>query len=420
MYNTNIKLSILALLISITWFVVSFILSKDLIGGAFHDYKYHEKYFFDFSNNFLNTFINYGKSDEVRNSPVFYVLFSQILKIVINTENLKYFNLVVILPIIYFFSRCLDLKFNKIDKNIKLFFISCIFLSPTISSLINYPYPLIWALSLFLISLYFFLKFEKFIEHKILNALLCIFSLSIASYFTPNFSVFIIFFFYHFYSEFKFTKKLIFLIIFSILLSLPAIIFLIWKDFYMFKNNVFELSVFEKINFSNKIVIISSFLIFFFIPFIQNLKIYSKNIKEKIKSKNFIILISIILLCILSFNYKSGAGGGFFYKFSIIIFKNYTLLFLVFIFSILYFYFNNLLNFNNILIFVILILYNLQYSIYYKYFDPLLFFIFLFIIKIDVKNFNNLNSISKNCFLFYAIFLLMNIFKDNFIKILSI
>ena len=81
----------------------------------------------------------------------------------------------------------------------------------------------------------------------------------------------------------------------------------------MFKNNVFELSVFEKINFSNKIVIISSFLIFFFIPFIQKIKIYSKKIKEKIKSKNFIILISIILLCILSFNYKSGAGGGFFF-----------------------------------------------------------------------------------------------------------
>ena len=189
-------------------------------------------------------------------------------------------------------------------------------------------------------------------------------------------------------------------------MSLPAIIFLIWKDFYMFKNNVFELSVFEKINFSNKIVIISSFLIFFFIPFIQNLKIYSKKIKEKIKSKNFIILISIIILCILTFNYKSGAGGGFFYKFSIIIFKNYTLLFLVFIFSILYFYFNNLLNFNNILIFVILILYNLQYSIYYKYFDPLLFFVFLFIIKIDIKNFNNLNRISKNCFYFMQFFYL--------------
>ena len=48
MYNTKIKLSILALLISITWFVISFILSKDLIGGAFHDYKYHEKYFLIF------------------------------------------------------------------------------------------------------------------------------------------------------------------------------------------------------------------------------------------------------------------------------------------------------------------------------------------------------------------------------------
>ena len=43
MHNTKIKLSILALLISISWFVISFILNKDLIGGAFHDFKYHLK-----------------------------------------------------------------------------------------------------------------------------------------------------------------------------------------------------------------------------------------------------------------------------------------------------------------------------------------------------------------------------------------
>ena len=115
---------------------------------------------------------------------------------------------------------------------------------------------------------------------------------------------------------------------------------------------------------------------FFLFLLFKILKFIQKILKKKLKVKNFIILISIIFLCILSFNYKSGAGGGFFYKFSIILFKNYTLLFLVFIFSILYFYFNNLLNFNNILIFIILILYNLQYSIYYKYFDPLFFLFF--------------------------------------------
>jgi hypothetical protein len=208
--------------------------------------------------------------------------------------------------------------------------------------------------------------------------------------------------------------------IFSLLLSIPAIVFLIWKDFYMFKNNVTEVSIYEKINLSNKIVIITSFVMFFFIPFIQKLNFYSDNIKKKINNKYFFILISIVFLCILSFDYKSGAGGGLFYKLSIILFKNYSLIFLVFIFSVLYFYFSSLLNINNILIFSILVLYNLQYSIYYKYFDPLLFFIFLFLTKLDINSSDKYDKISKNCFLFYILFLLMNIFKNYFFKILAI
>ena len=81
MHNTKIKLSILALLISISWFIISFILNKDLIGGAFHDYKYHEKYFIDFSNDFLNTIERYGENNEVRNSPLFlFTIFTYIRK----------------------------------------------------------------------------------------------------------------------------------------------------------------------------------------------------------------------------------------------------------------------------------------------------------------------------------------------------
>ena len=420
MNSIKIKLSILALLVSISWFIFSFIFDKDLIGGAFHDFKYHEKYFFNFSNSFLNTIHEYGEKNEVRNSPIFYMLFSQLFKIGFSIENLKYFNLVIIFPIVYFFNKCLDLKLSKLDKKSRLFLISCIFLSPTIASLINYPYPLIWALCFFLMSIYFFLKFETLEEEKLLNASLCVFNLSIASYFTPNFAVFIILFFYNFYLKFKFSKKLIFLIIFSFVLSMPAIVFLVWKDFYMFKNNVFEVSIFEKINLSNKIVIISSFVIFFFIPFFQKLNFDTSNIKKKIRDKNFLILILFILSSILFFDYKSGAGGGFFYKLSIIIFKNYSLIFFIFIFSMLFFYFSNFLNRNNVLIFIILILYNLQYSIYYKYFDPLLFFIFLFLIKFKINELKNFNKICRNCFLFYTIFLLMNIFKNNFLKILAV
>ena len=105
----------------------------------------------------------------------------------------------------------------------------------------------------------FFLKFKKVNELKRSNCLLCILNLSIASYFTPNFAVFIIFYFYHFFLNLKNSKELLLLIVFSFILSIPAIAFLIWKDFYMFKNNVFNVSIYEKINLSNKIVIITSF-----------------------------------------------------------------------------------------------------------------------------------------------------------------
>ena len=74
----------------------------------------------------------------------------------ISIDNLKYFNLFIIFPIILFFNKCLDLKYNNPNNKIKFLLISCIFLSPTVRSLINYPYPLIWAICFFLISIYFF------------------------------------------------------------------------------------------------------------------------------------------------------------------------------------------------------------------------------------------------------------------------
>ncbi len=420
MNNAKINLSLLALLLSIGWFIISFIFNEDPLGGASHDFKYHEKYFYYFSNNFAQTISEYGLKNEVRNSPVFYILFSKIYHMGISIDNLKYFNLFIIFPIILFFNKCLDLKYNNPNNKIKFLLISCIFLSPTVRSLINYPYPLIWAICFFLISIYFFLKFKKVNELKRSNCLLCILNLSIASYFTPNFAVFIIFYFYHFFLNLKNSKELLLLIVFSFILSIPAIAFLIWKDFYMFKNNVFNVSIYEKINLSNKIVIITSFLIFFFIPYIKKIYFSLDEIKAKIKDTNFIILLSLIFLCLFYFDYKSGAGGGFFYKLSIILFKNDTFILSVFVFSLLFFYFANLINKNNLVIYTILILYNLQYSIYYKYFDPLLIFIFLFLMRIDKSKSFNLNMIGNKYFLLYFIFLCMNIFKKGFLKMLII
>ena len=57
---------------------------------------------------------------------------------------------------------------------------------------------------------------------------------SMSAYFTPNFAVFSLFFFYKFYLVFKNSEKTFFLILLNLLLALPAILFLISKDFYLF------------------------------------------------------------------------------------------------------------------------------------------------------------------------------------------
>ena len=149
-------------------------------------------------------------------------------------------------------------------------------LSPTIRSLTINPYPLLWAITFFSISIYYFLKFQKvdIKEYKLKNAFFCIINLSIASYITPNFSVFFLFFWIKFFNEYRFSLKILAITLFSLLLSLPALFFLIWKNFYIFYNSVsMEISFMEKFNFSNKIVIISSIIFLFILPIIKKIKI---------------------------------------------------------------------------------------------------------------------------------------------------
>ena len=68
---------------------------------------------------------------------------------------------------------------------------------------------------------------------------------------------------------------------------------------------------------------------------------------------------------------------------------------------------------------LILILYNLQYTIYYKYFDPVLIFVLLFMCKFDRNKILNINYIGKRYFFFYIFFLLANLYKSDLKLILA-
>ena len=187
---------------------------------------------------------------------------------------------------------------------------------------------------------------------------------------------------------------------------------MIWKDFYIFENDVVAMTKSEKFNISNKIIIITSIISLFFIPYLTRLNI-KKSEFTSIKLKNLFYISCFFLLCIFFFDFRPGAGGGIFYQFSNLFFDNNFFLFFIFLASLLLFNFFGLYNIENFIIFISLILYNLQYTIYYKYFDPLLLFIFLFLTNIKKKNDFNINSLSKKYFIFYVLFLLLNIFKND-------
>ena len=415
MQNFQISKQYLGLLVFVISFfslIFALLTGEDSLGGARHDYYTYEKYIFNFSNDFEKTLIQYG---DHRNSPIFYIIFSFFYKVGLEASNFKFLNFIVIIPLSIFLIKCIEIKYSKVSFETKLIVLSILFLSPTIRSILAWPYPLIWSMCFFLISIYYFLKFnysnkknEKFI-YSSLNVLF----LAVSSYLTPNFSIFAVYFFLFFLKEFKKDNKIYFIILENFILSFPAVYFIITKDFYLFKDEVYDIPNVVKYNLSNKIIIITTIIIIFFIPFIN----FSRS-KDKIKNLLKVDIIYLIIFLfftvnVLLFNFLPGAGGGIFYHLSNKIFDNSSILFFVFAISLLIFKIYKLYNFNNIFLFIILIIYNLQFTIYYKYFDPIMMFIFLFLLKFNEKF--DLKKITNKYLILYTFFLLLNIFKKSII-----
>lgn len=397
--------------------LIGFVFNEDSLGGGYHDYLYHEKYFFYFSNDFFNSLKNYGMdqvNEGVRNSPVFYMMFSLFLKMGFEIESLKFINLIIIVPIIFFFNKCINISYKNIPSNTKFYILSILLLSPTIRTLLIWPYPLLWALSFFIMAIYFYLNFEETSnsQKKIRLAYCNIFFVSLAAYFTPNFAIFSIYFFYKYYLNFGISKKILNIVLLNIFLALPAIYFFVLKDFYLLNSNVAKIDPLTKFNISNKIVIITSIFFLFFLPLIPKLK-YLKTliIKTNYLNLKFFFLLLFILVNIYFFNFLENSGGGIFFHLSYVLFENSIIMYVVFTISVLLFYILNLFNFNNILIFFLLILYNIQFEIYYKYFDPLMIFLILFFIKFSNYDFIKIELIAKKYAIFYVFFLTLSIAK---------
>jgi hypothetical protein len=242
--------------------------------------------------------------------------------------------------------------------------------------------------------------------------------LIISSYVSPNFSLFIIFFAYHYFKKVAF-KDLIILLLFCFISSIPAFYYIFILDINFLLAGTPGINEIEKVslsfNFSNKILIISSILLFHLSPFLLNKEFILNFIKPP--KKEFLIISIFFIINLFFFNYSINfTGGGVFFQLSNFFFNNnYFFYFFSFVSLMLLINFSKN-NINNFLVFFLLILSNIQNTIYHKYYDPLVLILFFTLINnpLSYKFLENKSKIYL-VYIFYLIFISMRIVKNNYL-----
>ena len=398
------------------FFITAFYINEDSTGGAFNDYVGYKNLIDLFINDFKETFLTFDQYGE-RHSPVTIILLSQFYKTGLSDELIRFFFFNTSIISVIFFYKCLKIKFRDTKTNY-LFLISLtFFLSPIVRSLSVWPDSRIFGFLFFIISVYFYLKYF-YLKKKIIYSYLNLFFLALASYFSLNFCLFGIYFFFKFFKELNIKKKIFHYLIISFVLIFPAFYYLFILDIFFIDpgltpgNDINSLGINNSLNFSNKILIISSIIFFYSLPFIFYFKKFF--LLKNLYLKEILILLLFSLINIYLFNYKiEFTGGGIFFKISNFLFGNNLVFFGISIYSILFIFllFRPLKNLNNFLILFLLLISNPQLSIYHKYYDPLLLFLFftIFEIKINKDYFDFRNILILN--VFCISFLVMNFLK---------
>lgn len=384
-YIINKKYYLLFFFLLYLTVLFGFYFDEDNLGGAMHDATYHYRISEEFNKNFYQTFLNFGTGDGdmgTRNSPVFWIFLS-FLDEYISYDFIRFLNTLIIFAIAIVFYKCLLLKYKNIQPYTLIILSSFIFLSPSLRSLAIWPYSLIWGLFFFILSIYNYLKFKGNLNFY--KSVIILINVIIAAYIYPAFSVFFIFFFYEITKQLK-KSQIIGLILISVALAVPCVIYLITKDFFTSfdKAQGLHVPLSKSLNISNKILIISSIFFYFILPIINFKEIFFEI--KKINPIKIIILMFFCFINIYYFNFPNDNwGGGFFHKVSNLFFNNNYLFFFSAFISILFIYAILEKKFKNYLLLAILIVYNPQLTIYLKYFDPLIFIIFLTLFDFDFK-----------------------------------
>ena len=405
------KSSIFFFLILYLTLIIGFYYGEDSTGGAYFDYLSQKEIAKKFSFNFINTFLTYDDNYH-RHSPILSIYLSIFEKLNLDDSMIRFINLQIAPICLLLFFLTLKIKFKNVNENYLFIFSMIFFLSPTIRSLAIWPDSRLFGLTLFLLSIYYYLLFIE--QKKLKFAILNTFSLAACSYLSPNFSIFSILFLANYLNYYRISKNILLILFINIILATPAIYYIFILDVNFLKIAAIAYNYpLQNLNIANKILLISTIFFFYFIPFFL---IYEKKlffIKEIFKIKNIFLSIFLCLICIYFFSYdRNFYGGGIFFHLSNKLFDNNIALYLIFFLSILLII--KILSFSqyNLLIFTLLILSNPQLSIFHKYYDPLIWILVIFFFELGGDKQNIFKpKIIFSFYFFSLIFLVLSLFK---------
>ena len=374
---SSISKTIIYILFILSLFV-GLIFQENSAGGAVHDINHLLPYIDKFQEGF-KTGMQYYLNNINIHSPFFFILISYLNNLFDNIfyTEILYILISSVLPILFY--RILKIKFDY-NKNL-LFLVSClIFVSPYFRS------SAIWllgdnlALIFFSISIIYYLKFSNDKNNR--NLYLCITAIIICCYIRYYYALFYFFYLLIVYREIN--SKFFFIVLtYSFFISIPAFFYI-----YLIVNNynfIDTVYTYSKLNYFGNIFTILSIILFYIFPFItSDLKIIKKHYLE---NKKEIIFLSFPLIIIyfldIIFNNNlidfSPLGGGVFIKLLNLIeldLKISLLTISIITILILNFYLRTKL-IKNYTLMALFILSFPMYTLFQKYFDPLIY-IFLF------------------------------------------
>ena len=222
-------------------------------GGVVSDLATHWQYIQILRQDILNLFsYEMGVDTKLLNYPLHNIIFSQIYFLADDIQKYLfiYFCLSLIIPYLFFLNLSVALK--KTNKYLLFLISGFIYILPT------FQYSAIWgnnhltALFFFLIGTLFHLKTRNNNYKKFEYSLISIFFLSLATYTRQYYAFFFFFIFFEFFTKLKLSSFLK-ISLFTIILSLPGIFFLIKNPLLLFAVHTIELT-----NFRSSILISSS------------------------------------------------------------------------------------------------------------------------------------------------------------------